>query len=64
MPSWTELVKLSEAMGCTFESFRTGNLETATTEETCELARQMEEIKPIINELGSVVGKLTSFITR
>lgn len=64
VPSWTELVKLAEAIGCTFESFRTGRMEPATTRETFELAKQMEEIKPIINELGSVVGRLTSFISR
>lgn len=64
LPSWLELLKLADAFGCSLESFRTGELIVTMPEETCELAKQMEEIKPIINELGSVVGRLTSFISR
>jgi len=59
VPGWAELIKLADALGCSLDSFRTGEL---TPSDTID-ASKLEQMKPIIKELGSVVNKLTSFIS-
>lgn len=61
LPGWNELVKLAEALDCSLDSFLTGEL-TPPALQTIDAAK-LEQMKPIIRELGSVVGKLTSFIS-
>lgn len=62
LPGWSELIKLADAFGCTLESFRTGEL-TLRIEGVHIDTSKLEQMKPIIKELGSVVNKLTSFIS-
>ena len=62
LPGWAELIKLAEAFGCSLDSFRTGEL-TPVTEGVHIDDSKLEQMKPIIKELGSVVNKLTSFIS-
>ena len=62
VPGWIELLKLAEALGCSLESFRTGELMPAVCLSQIEDGK-LEQMKPIIRELGSVVNKLTSFIS-
>lgn len=62
LPGWAELIKLAEAFGCSLDSFRTGEL-TPMTEGGHLDESKLEQMKPIIKELGSVVNKLTSFIS-
>lgn len=61
LPGWNELVKLSAALDCSLDSFLTGELKPPSPAEMD--ASKLEQMKPIIRELGSVVGKLTSFIS-
>lgn len=62
LPGWSELVKLSDAMGCSMDSFRTGILTAPTVDIQADVGK-LEQMKPIIRELGSVVSRLTSFIS-
>lgn len=66
-PNWQELLKIAEAMKCSLESFREGRLIPVSTREVAvtnpEDVSKLEQMKPIIKELGSVVNKLASFIS-
>ncbi|MGN0836589.1 MAG: helix-turn-helix domain-containing protein [Akkermansia sp.] len=59
VPGWVELLKLADALGCSLDSFRTGELSSYSSIDE----NKLEQMKPIIKELGSVVNKLTSFIS-
>ena len=62
LPGWAELIRLADAFGCTLDSFRTGELVPSVEGSQLEVGK-LEQMKPIIKELGSVVNKLTSFIS-
>lgn len=62
LPGWLELIKLADAFGCSLDSFRTGELSPLTEGMHVDTSK-LEQMKPIIKELGSVVNKLTSFIS-
>jgi len=62
VPGWSELIKLAEAMDCSLDSFRTGAL-TARNGTIPVPDERLEQMKPIIRELGSVANKLASFIS-
>ncbi len=49
-------------MGCSMDSFRTGILTAPTVDIQADVGK-LEQMKPIIRELGSVVSRLTSFIS-
>lgn len=62
VPGWIELLRLADALGCSLESFRTGELMAPLSDGQIDESK-LEQMKPIIRELGSVVNKLTSFIS-
>lgn len=63
-PGWEDLVKLAQALDCSLDSFLIGEiLPKPGDTRNAEALQKLEEMKPIIRELGSVVETLTSFIS-
>lgn len=61
-PRWSELVKLADVLNCTLDSFLVGEC-CERTQVATQPDDRIEQMKPIIKELGSVVNRLTSFIS-